>query len=141
MRPKSFWIKAGLAGLLFSFIMASCSTRRNVAVENGWDLLGDRKVNFVRDIDNFEVNNSNLYTALRFRVEGRDIHVNDVKVFFANGDKLEPNVNENYMAGQNSRIIELGDQGRAISRIEFRYRTTGNVVKGRGEVFVFGRRY
>lgn len=121
--------------------LTSCSSRRTVGVEEGWDLLSDRKVNFVRDKDEVAVNTGNEYTALRFKVERRDIHLSDLKIYFQNGDKLEPNLNDDIRAGEYSRTIELGREGRNIDRIEFKYRTVGNILKGRANVMVLARKY
>ncbi|HEX6332908.1 MAG TPA: hypothetical protein VFZ78_01710, partial [Flavisolibacter sp.] len=74
-------------------------------------------------------------------VEDRDIRLNYVKIQFTNGDKLEPAIDEVIAAGQSSRIIDIGEQGRYIDKIEFRYRTTGSIFRGRAEVIIFGRKY
>ncbi len=128
--------------LLAVFTITSCTTRRrSIAVEQGWDLLGERKVNFVKDKDDFPVQDHNKFTAVRFRVEDRDIHLSNLKIYFENGDKLEPMVDDIITAGQSSRLIEIGAEGRYIDHIEFSYRTTGNILKGRADVLVFGKRY
>lgn len=127
--------------IAFVLVMSSChSSKRAVGIEQGWELLSDEKVNFVRDKDNIAVKSRNEFTALRFRVEDRDIHINDLKIYFQNGDKLEPNINDDIEAGESSRVIELGREGRSIDHIEFKYRTTGNILKGRANVLVLGRK-
>lgn len=127
--------------LLISFIVSCGSSRRAIAIEEGWDLISEQKVNFVRDKDVITVNSRNLYTDLRFRVEDREVRINELKIFFPNGDKLEPRIDEVIQPDQYSRIIEITRDGRAIDHIEFKYRTTGNLLKGRANVLVFGRRY
>jgi hypothetical protein len=131
--------------ILFLFVttlILSCgTTRRSVAIEEGWEVLGEQKVNFVRDNDAIKVYNQNRFTAIRFMVEGREIRLNDLKIFFRNGDKLEPAMDDVIAADQQSRIIDLAAEGKDIDRIEFSYRTTGNILKGRANVMVFGRRY
>src|SRR5579875_1114923 len=110
-------------------VLPSCSSsRRSIGVEAGWDLLGERKVNFVRDKDEITVNSRYTYTTIRFRVENKDISISELKVYFNNGDKLEPAVNEVIRANESSRFIELGQQGRFINRIEFKYRSTGSIL-------------
>jgi hypothetical protein len=122
--------------------LASCgSSRRTIAIEEGWDLLGERKVDFVRDKDEIDVKAGNRYTALRFQVEDREVRLNDLRITFTNGDKLEPNVDVLIPAGKFSRDIELSAEGRYIDKISFTYRTTGNLLKGRANVLVFGKRY
>ena len=133
---------AWLIALVMLFTAASCSSsRRSVGVEEGWELLSESKVNFLRDRDVITVNSHNTFTALRFKVEDRDIRFNDLKVYFQNGDKLEPNIDDVIPADQYSRIIELAADGRIIDRIEFKYRTTGSILKGRANVLVFGKKY
>src|SRR3982751_6686492 len=120
---KNYWLIA------IMLVMSSCHSSRTVAIEEGWELLGDKKVNFVRDKDDIPVKSRNEFTSLRFSVEDRDIHLNDLKIYFANGDKLEPNVDDDIKAGESSRLIELGREGRSIDHIEFKYRTIGNILK------------
>jgi hypothetical protein len=128
--------------LALMLIISSCGpTRRSIAIEEGWDLLGEQKVNFVRDKDVIEVHSSYKFTAIRFKVEGHEVRLNNLKVYFQNGDKLEPSLDDIIAADQYSREIELSPEGKFIYRIEFRYRTTGNVFKGRANVLIFGRRY
>jgi len=130
-------------GLLFLvFAAVSCySNRRSLAIEDGWDLLGEQKVNFVRDKDEIDVRSRGVYTDIRFKVEDREVRINDLKIYFQNGDKLEPSIDFVIAADQESRIIELSKDGRNIDKIEFKYRTTGNILQGRANVLVFGKRY
>ena len=122
-------------------ILMSCgSSRRSVAVEEGWDLIAEKKVNFVRDKDEIRVSGRVPYSAIRFKVEDRDIRINDVKIYFDNGDKLEPSMDDVVAADQYSREITLASEGKYIDRIEFKYRTTGNILKGRGNVLLFGQK-
>jgi hypothetical protein len=137
LNQKFYWL-----GIIMLTMVSACgSSRRSIAIEEGWELLGESKVNFVRDKDQIKVYSSNSFTAIRFRVEDRDVVINDLSIYFTNGDKLEPNIDEVVVADQYSRVIELAREGRNIDRIEFRYRTTGNVLKGRANVLILGQRY
>ncbi len=128
--------------LVLVFAAVSCySNRRSLAIEDGWDLLGEQKVNFVRDKDEIDVRSRGVYTDIRFKVEDREVRINDLKIYFQNGDKLEPSIDFVIAADQESRIIELSKDGRNIDKIEFKYRTTGNILQGRANVLVFGKRY
>lgn len=128
--------------LLICFLEMACGpSRRTIAVEEGWEILGEQKVDFVRDKDEIDVNSSNRFTALRFKVEGRDVRINDLVIYFQNGDKLEPALDEVVTADQFSRDIQLSAEGRYIDKLAFKYRTTGNLLKGRANVLVLGRRF
>ena len=127
--------------LLVVMLVASCASRRSIAIEEGWELLAERKVNFVRDKDEIEVVSRNEFTAIKFRVEEKDVRINDLRIFFENGDKLEPSIDLIIGAGQESKLIELGREGRRINKIEFKYRSTGSLLEGRANVLVFAKRF
>jgi hypothetical protein len=133
----------GLA-LLSSFVLfaLSCgSSRRTLVVEEGWEMLGQAKVNFIRDKDVVDVTSENKYTAIKFRVEDREIRLNDLKIYFTNGDKLEPSMDDVIAEDQYSRDIEVGKEGRMLDKVEFTFRTTGNILKGRANIIVLGKKY
>jgi hypothetical protein len=144
MRTNSIFDKHLKFFFIFSlvFITISCgSSTRTIAVEEGWELLGESKANFVRETDVINVNSRSQFTDLRFKVEKRDIKLTELKITFESGDKLEPAIDEIIPAGRESKLIELAKDGRTITRIEFRYRTTGSIVKGQAKILVFGKRY
>lgn len=127
--------------VLSAVLLFSCgSSRKSISVEEGWELLSEQKVNFVRDKDEIVLANQQQYTAMKFRVEDRDVRIHDVKVFFKNGDKLEPGLDATIAAGTESREIEVSSEGRVIDKIEFKYRTTGTMLKGRANVLLFGKK-
>ncbi len=128
--------------ILFSVILfaSSCAGTKTIPVEEGWDLLGETKVNFIRDRDELKILNTNQYTAVRFRVENKDVHIKDVNIIYPNGDKLTPSLDDDIAAGQYSKQIDLAPEGRDIRSIQFSYRSTGSVLKGRATVYVFGKR-
>ncbi len=127
--------------IIVSTVLSCSSRRRSIAIEEGWELLGESTVNFVRDRDQINVLSSNRFTAIRFKVEKRNIRLNELHVVYQNGDKLDPAIDEELVAEQYSRNIELGPEGKSIRSIDFKYRTEGNVLKGRANVLVFGKRY
>lgn len=141
---RHFSYKLLTLGLLFVSVItiSSCfTTRRSIPLEEGWELLGEEKVNFVRDKDELIVSSRNQFTDIRFRIEGKEVRLHDLKIYFENGDKLEPAVDFIIPADRDSRNIELAKDGRTISKIEFQYRTTGSILKGRANLLVYGKKY
>lgn len=123
-------------------ISFSCgSTRNSIAVEEGWELLGETKAGFIRETDVINVNSRNQFTAIRFKVEAAEIKLSELGVFFEGGDKLSPAVDETIPAGKESRLIELAADGRTITKIELKYRTVGSIIKKKANILVFGKRY
>jgi len=128
--------------LILCILFTSCSpSRRSVAIEEGWELIAERKVNFIKDKDVVIIESHNQFTAVRFKVEDRDIRLSGLKVVFDNGDKLEPSLDVVIPANKESRVIELAQDGRRIDKIEFQYRTTGSLLRGRANVLMFGKKY
>src|SRR4028118_1952325 len=107
-----------LAVAVLANVLSSCSSsRRSIPVEEGWELIGEEKVNFVRDKDEVIVTSRNQFTDIRFRVEEREVRIQDLKIYFENGDKLEPSIDLVVFANRDSRNIELAQDGRTISKI------------------------
>src|SRR5690606_23381368 len=79
---------------IISVSLLSCGSTRTISVEEGWEILGENKVNFVRDKDEIDVRSTNEYTALRFMVENKDVRINHLRVVFVNGDVLEPLIDD-----------------------------------------------
>lgn len=136
----------GLSRTLLLLVTIGClfsctSTRRTLTIEEGWELLGESKANFVRDRDQVDVLSANRFTAIRFKVEDKNIHLSDLNVVYQTGDKLSPVIDEELVANQYSRDIELGPEGKSIRSIDFAYRSRGNLLRGRAKVLVFGKRY
>lgn len=122
--------------------LVACSTgRRTLAIEEGWELLGESKANFVRDKDQINVLSAERFTAIRFKVEDKDIHLSNLNVVYQSGDKLSPVMDEDIVAGQLSRVVELAIEGKSIRSVDFSYRSKGNILKGRAKILVFGKRY
>lgn len=137
---RIIFLSTVLFALAIGFIGCSSSSR-TIAIEEGWDLIGETKVNFVRDRGSVDVMNTNLYTAIRFKVEKKPIHLKSLHVVFPNGDKLAPLVDSDIEADQYSREIAIAPEGRNIRSVDFNYRSKGNILKGRAKVLIFGKRY
>ena len=138
---KNVIMRGAIFILLLTLGNSCASSRRSISIEEGWDLLGEQKVNFVRDRDGIKVFSNTAYTAIRFKVENREVRINELNVVYQNGDKLNPAIDDVVAADQYSKIIELTPEGKIIRSVDFSYRTTGNVLKGRANVLVFGKRY
>ena len=134
--------KIPYAIIFLMIINASCGpSRRSISVEEGWDLLGEKKVEFIKSTDVIEVHSSYKFTAIRFKIEKHEVRLYALKITYQNGDKLEPALDDILPADQYSREIELSQDGKFVNKIEFKYRTTGNIFKGRANLLVFGKRY
>lgn len=130
-----------LVTLSIAIAGSGCNTTRSIGIEEGWELLGEQKVNFVKDKDVIDVDSRYQFTHIKFQVEDKDVRIKDLVVYFDNGDRLTPSLDDEIRAGETSREIELAREGRYIDKIEFSYRSLGNLLQGRANVLVLGRRY
>ena len=139
MKIKFIHVLVATALILIS--SACSSSRKTIAIEEGWDLLGEKTINFVKDNDELFVSSNNTYTDIKFQVEKKDIIIKDLKIVYQNGDKLSPAIPDLIKAGEMSKDIHLTDGGKSIRSIEIKYRSTGSILKGRGKILIFGKRY
>ncbi len=103
-----------------------------------WTLLGSRRVSFAAEKDVIAVTAAaGRFTAIRFEVERGDLELYNVRVVFANGEAFSPDTRLEFRQGSQSRAIDLPGEARAISRIEFWYRS--RVRRGHATLRVFGR--
>jgi hypothetical protein len=135
------YTKTATLFLLIGIITSCSSTKKNVVTPEGWVVLGETKANFVREKDVIKVYSLDRFTDIRFRVENRTLKVSEMTIYFENGDKLTPKIEDVLEPDQYSRIINLADNGKKIDRIEFKYRTTGSVLKRRSRITIIGKQY
>lgn len=128
--------------IVLMMLNTSCApARRSIAVEEGWELLGEQKADFIKEKDIVEVHSTYKFTAIRFKVEKHEVRLNELTIYYQNGDKLQPAIDDIIPADQYSREIELTEEGKFVTKVEFKYRTPGNILKGRANVLIFGKRY
>ena len=137
---KENWLHYLIIIILILLIVSCNTSRRILPVEEGWEMIGETNVNFVRDRDQMNIMSTNRYSAIRFKVENKDILLKDMKIIYQNGDRLAPLIDENLPADQFSKDIDLGAEGKQITAIEFNYRSKGSLLKGRAKILAFGKR-
>lgn len=102
----------------------------SVARAGDWVDLGSRKVKVFGDADRIMVaDNAGIYTKLRLKVAGNNVHVEHATVYFANGDHQSYNFDTVVEEGTVSGAIDLPGGGRAILYVDMIYRRRKN---GRG---------
>ena len=106
--------------------------------DDGWELLGSRRVSFAAERDVIEVGiREGMYTAMRIEVVGGILDMYNIRLTFGNGDTWSPDTRVAFREGSWSRTIDLPGPARVIRRVEFWYRST--LRRGQATVRVFGR--
>jgi hypothetical protein len=103
-----------------------------------WELLGTRRVSFVRERDVIEVTaREGLFRALKLEVDGGDLEMFNVRIVFGDGSVYSPKTRFLFRQGSWSRTFDFPGQSRVIRRIEFQYRST--IRRGQATVRVYGK--
>lgn len=110
-----------------------------VAEQQGWRFIGDKWAAFGPDKDVIRVGKNDLYRQVKLKVTDGPLRIEDVDIYFENGEKMNVVLKNNFRAGQESRVIDLPGGARKLDRIEFLYSTIGK-AKGRARIAVWGKR-
>ncbi len=107
-------------------------------LESGDVLFGAQSVGFGVDRDVIRVGNDiGKFDRIRLRVLDNDIHINDIKVIYSNGEPDTLAVNTDLKQNTKTNWLELkGD--RFIKEVQLNYRSKPS-VKGQARVEVFGQ--
>jgi hypothetical protein len=123
-------------------MLFSCKPVTNIISEGeGWVLLGEEKVNHIRERDVISIRTQDTFTALRLYVKERKVTIQSMKIYLINGDILQPSLEKSISSNERSRIVEIAADGRQLDRIELRYRSEGSIFTKRGVIQLLGRRY
>jgi hypothetical protein len=128
MKP-SVIIAAFIIAAQFSFTTTSSAPAANtntVLSPNAWEVLGSRSVRYGTDHDVITVTGDKWYKGIYFKVTDAPIKINDMKVYFDNGDKFDVSIRSMIRENGHSRTIELPGGQRRITKVEFSYETMGS---------------
>jgi hypothetical protein len=108
-----------------------------VAVNAGWERLGERWVNGRVDRDIIHVGRKEgRFHRLQILVESSALEMYDVLVVFGDGSTYSPQTRLVFEPNTRTRVIDLPGGARVIRRVEFRY---GNLPGGgRARVELWG---
>ncbi|NNF08611.1 MAG: hypothetical protein HKN21_17750 [Candidatus Eisenbacteria bacterium] len=135
MRFSKFGIAVCFA---LSVLLPACAGSGSGSSAARWDALGSRVVHGKQDRDVIGVpRNQGPYRKLKVEVKGSALHMHNIVVHFANGQKYSPDSRLIFKKGSRSRTIDLPGDSRFINEITFRYSNLPG--GGRATVKVFGR--
>jgi hypothetical protein len=127
----------GLVGLALATSFSACASAPP-ARGGGWELLGEREVDFHVDHDVIDVGRSEgRFHQLRFNVHGGAIELYEVRVTLGDGDVFRPDTRFVFERGEGRRI-DLPGGSRVVRRVDFVYRSLQG-EGGRARVTLLGR--
>ena len=129
--------------VLLSFLFFSFHSLTNNTISLGtppgkWVNLGIRKVSKGADHDVLLVTaRKGAFRKLKFKVTNSPVHVNNVRIVYANGSSENHLTNKRFGVGD-VVIIDLKGNRRIIKKIIFNYHTTFYAI-GKARIHVFGK--
>jgi hypothetical protein len=124
--------------------MISVSTAQKTAVvlsdKAGWHKVGETTVDFKAKMQEVNVLGSNKFSALKFTVTDSPIEIQDIDLYFDEGDKQTLTVGSPIKnAGESSKEIPMqGGAERNLRKIVFRYKTLPNRNDAKAHVEIWG---
>jgi hypothetical protein len=140
MKPQ-FLIAVTVLAAQFAFTIpqtASLSSTVITMSPNEWEVLGSRSVRYGTDHDVISVSSSKWYKGVYFKVTDAPIRINDMKIYFDNGDKFDVSIRGMIKQNGHSRTIELPGGDRRITKVEFSYETMGS-NRGTANLTLWGK--
>lgn len=141
MTPRIF-----MAGALIFMQFAFCPPSNLPALDSlshpattfAWEVLGSRSVRYNTDHDVITVSSDKWYKGIYFKVTDAPIKINDMKVYFDNGDKFDVSIRSMIRENGHSRTIELPGGERRITKVDFSYETLGS-NRGTATITLWGK--
>jgi hypothetical protein len=142
MKPKFFIALAVVASQLsFTTIDSPVTGNKVLTVTspNAWMVMGSRTVNYGTDHDAITNGSQDTwFTGIYIKVTDAPIKINDMKVYFDNGDKFDVSIRSMIKQNGHSRTIELPGGQRKITKVEFSYETLGS-NRGHATLTLWGK--
>jgi hypothetical protein len=141
MKPQ-FFIAVAVIASQFAFTIKENTigekTTFAAASPTAWEVLGSRSVRYGTDHDIITVSSDKWYQGIYFKVTDAPIKINDMKVYFDNGDKFDVSIRGMIKENGHSRTIELPGGQRRITKVEFSYETLGS-NRGTANLTLWGK--
>ena len=104
-----------------------------------WIVMGSRTVNYGTDHDIISNGSPDTwFTGIYLKVTDAPIKINDMNVYFDNGDKFNVSIRSMIKQNGHSRTIELPGGQRKIAKVEFSYETLGS-NRGHATLTLWGK--
>ncbi|MEO5592585.1 MAG: hypothetical protein ABIR15_22200 [Chitinophagaceae bacterium] len=103
-----------------------------------WFYIATTEVRLSGERDVVNVNNRDLYRAIKFNVTRNALEVFDLSVVFDNGQSQKFSVRNIFQPGTGSRVLDLPGNKRRIRSLIFTYRTRGHLFSQRAHVMIYG---
>lgn len=125
---------------VLTVVIFGCSSSKPAADEGRerWITVGTSRVDYRMDHDVIRVDSRNVFSQLKFGVQGGSLNMHRATIHFENGGTQEVNLRDNFRRGSASRVIDLQGNRRRIDRISVWY-DTKNFSRKKAVLVVLGK--
>lgn len=124
---KIYWTLALLSLAVFVLTPATVQAQK----VGRWEKLGEQTASASVEKDVIDCSNKGLFTAIKFRAERAPVSFIRVLVRYANGSTDNLKFDQTIRAGEESPLLDLRGNKRAIKQIEIHYKTEKKSGKGK----------
>jgi hypothetical protein len=127
--------------LALFLIVSVNSVQANVdsKIPGKWVKLGKRKVSKGVDHDVIMVTvRKGAFRKLKFKITKSPVHIQSIKIVYANGTSEMIHIKKNFKRGEFSRVIDLKGNKRIIKKVVFNYHTK-LFARGKAKIHLYGK--
>ncbi|HEY0742375.1 MAG TPA: hypothetical protein VGD40_12965 [Chryseosolibacter sp.] len=106
--------------------------------EAGWKHIGQVTASFKTTSESIVVLGADEFQAIKLKVSEAPIHIERVQVFYESGQMEELDIKSELKEGAETRVINLSNPKRDISKVAFTYRTLPNSTGEKADVELYG---
>jgi hypothetical protein len=103
-----------------------------------WNKIGETTVNYENDRNEAIIENTEKFTKLQFIVKNAPVEIEQIVVFYKNGDQQNFPIKESIKSEGFSRKLELNGDERIIAKVVFQSRTIPNTKESRAIIEIWG---
>lgn len=104
----------------------------------GWHKIGEVKASFKMENESISVLGADRFKSIKLKVTDAPINIENVRVFYENGESEEVNVRSELKAGAETRVIDLKGSSQELKKIVFTYKTLPNAKEEKAHVELYG---
>lgn len=106
--------------------------------EAGWKHIGQVTASFKTTSESIVVLGADEFQAIKLKVSEAPIHIERLQVFYESGQMEELDVKAELKEGAETRVINLSNPKRDISKVAFTYKTLPNSTGEKADVQLYG---
>jgi len=127
------------AALIFSSVAVHAQKPEVVTNKKaGWHKIGEAKVDFKSDKDEFLILGADKFKALRVQVTDAPVHMEDMQVQYEGGTKEDISLRSDFKTGSKSRVIDLKNNSAELKKVSFVYHTVPNSKADKAHIELWG---